>query len=282
MDFLLNHTDHITRYALGIADHLWPALLLLVIGYWVIKSLKKGALKLLQKKLDPAAAQFVSQMLHAVLLAFLFISVLGQLGVNTTSLIAALGALGLAVGLALKDSLQNLASGLLLVALHPFNKGDYIEGAGTAGSVEKLTLLHTYLKTPDNKRVMVPNSSLTGSNLVNFSAEPQRRLDIVVSVSYEDDVRQVKQLLLDLIAQEERTLDEPAPLVAVFDFADSSVDFTMRMWVKTEDFWAVRWAMMEKIKIAFDEAGITIPYPQRDLHVHTSPVALSDSIAQAD
>ncbi|SFX34035.1 mechanosensitive ion channel family protein [Marinospirillum alkaliphilum] len=266
MDYLLHESNALTERLWGIFDNLWPALLLLVIGWMVVRYVKVLAVRGMSRKLDMTAAQFMGQILHAMLLAILFIAVLGQLGVNTTSLLAALGALGLAVGLALKDSIQNLASGILLVALHPFNKGDYIEGAGTAGSVEKLTLLHTYLKTPDNRRVMIPNSALTGANLVNYSSEPQRRLDILVGVSYDDDVRQVKALLLKLVSEDERALQDPAPLVAIMDFGDSSVDLSLRVWVKTEDFWGLRWDLMERIKLAFDEAGITIPYPQRDVH----------------
>jgi small conductance mechanosensitive channel len=266
MEFLLHESNALTQRAWGVIDNIWPALVLLIIGWLVIKYLKNLVIRSLTKKMDISAAQFLGQIAHALLVVMLFIAVLSQMGMNTTSLLAALGALGLAVGLALKDSLQNLASGFLLVALHPFKTGDYIEGAGTGGSVEKLTLMHTYLKTPDNKVVMIPNSSLTDSNLVNYSAEPQRRLDLFVGVSYEDDVRKVKALLLQLASEDERIIRDPAPLVAILDFGESSVDFTLRLWVKTEDFWALKWDMMERIKLAFDAAEITIPYPQRDVH----------------
>lgn len=266
MDFLLHESNALTERLWGVIDHVWPAILLLAVGWLVVKYLKNLFTGLLAKKMDVSAARFLGQIIHALLLVILFIAVLSQLGVNTTSLLAALGALGLAVGLALKDSLQNLASGFLLVALHPFKTGDYIEGAGTAGSVERLTLMHTYLKTPDNKVVMIPNSSLTDSNLVNYSAKPQRRLDLFVGVSYEDDIRQVKELLLKLAHDDPRTIRDPEPLVAILDFGESSVDFTLRIWVKTEDFWALKWDLMERIKLAFDEAKITIPYPQRDVH----------------
>lgn len=266
MEFLLHESNALTERLWGVIDNIWPALLLLLFGWIVVKYLKSLVIKLLVKKLDISAARFLGQIIHALLLVMLFIAVLSQMGVNTTSLLAALGALGLAVGLALKDSLQNLASGFLLVALRPFKAGDYIEGAGTGGSVEKLTLMHTYLKTPDNKVVMIPNSSLTDSNLVNYSAEPQRRLDLFVGVSYDDDIRKVKDLLLKLTQGDERVIRDPAPLVGILNFGDNSVDFTLRVWVKTEDFWALKWHLMEQIKLAFDEAEITIPFPQRDVH----------------
>ena len=250
------------------AMQLLPALILLVLGFWVIKLTARLITRALSKKMDVSAAQFLGQTLYAVLLAVLFVAVLSQLGVNTASLLAVMGALGLAVGLALKDSLQNLASGFLLVALHPFNKGDYIEGAGTAGTVEKLTMLHTYLITPDNRRIMVPNSGLTGSNLVNYSSEPRRRLDIFVGVSYDDDVREVKALLLKLAEEDERVLSDPTPMAAILDFGDNSVDFTLRVWVNTENYWALKWDLMERIKLKFDDANISIPYPQRDVHLY--------------
>lgn len=266
MEFLLHESNALTQRVWGVIDNIWPAVVLLVIGWLVVKYLKNLTIGMLTKKMDVSAARFLGQITHALLLVMLFIAVLSQMGVNTTSLLAALGALGLAVGLALKDSLQNLASGFLLVALRPFKTGDYIEGAGTAGSVQRLTLMHTYLKTPDNKVVMIPNSFLTDSNLVNYSAEPHRRLDLFVGVSYEDDVRKVKDLLLKLASEDQRIIHDPEPLVAILDFGESSVDFTLRVWVKTEDFWALKWHLMEQIKLAFDEAEITIPYPQRDVH----------------
>jgi len=266
LDFLMYESNAITERLWGLFDSLWPALLLLVFGWWLVKRIKGLVVNNLNRKMDESAAQFLGQILHALLLAILFIAVLSQLGVNTTSLLAALGALGLAVGLALKDSLQNLASGFLLVALHPFNKGDYIEGAGTGGTVEKLTLLHTYLMTPDNRRIMIPNSALTDGNLVNFSSEPHRRMDIQVGVSYDDDIRKVKEVLLGLAEADERALRDPAPRVIITDFGDNSVNFSLRVWATLDDFWYLQWDLMERVKLAFDEEGISIPFPQRDVH----------------
>jgi len=266
MDFLLNESGELAPEAWTVINTVWPAVVLLLGGWIAIGWLRKLTIKLLTKKMDSASAHFLGQITRVVLLIMLFIAVLSQLGLNTTSLLAALGAAGLAVGLALKDSLQNLASGFLLVALKPFKQGDYIEGAGIGGSVDRLTMSHTYLKTPDNKVVMIPNASLIHSNLVNYSTEPKRRLDLFVGVSYEDDIRKVKDLLLQLANADERSLKDPAPLAAILEFGESSVDFTLRIWVNSGDFWALKWDLMERIKISFDEQNITIPYPQRVLH----------------
>lgn len=266
MDFFSNNTDNFIAVVLKLFAATWPALVILIVGWFVIGWVRKLTVKILTRRMDDAAAFFLGQITRVLLLTILFITTLSELGVNTTSLLAALGAASLAIGLALKDSLKNLASGFLLVALKPFKKGDYIEAAGTAGSVNRLTMSHTYLKTPDNKTVMIPNSSLIHSNLTNYSTESKRRLDIFVGVSYDDDVRQVKNLLLELANADERSLQDPAPLVAILNFGESSVDFTLRIWVNSSDFWALKWALMERIKITFDEQNITIPYPQRVVH----------------
>lgn len=258
-----------TDIALQWTDKVWPALLLLVLGLWIVKRAKNLLVGLLKKKkLDEAAASFIGQIAHAVLLIILFIAVLSEIGVDTTSLIAALGAAGLAVALALKGSMENLAAGILLVSQRPFKKGDFVEGAGVSGSVEKITMLNTCLKTPDNKLIVVPNASLVNGNLTNFSANPTRRLDLIVGVSYSDDIRLVKETLKEIIAGEPRGKTDPEPLVAVSDLADSSVNFTVRVWVDAADYWPVKWDLTEKIKLTFDEKGISIPFPQRDVHLY--------------
>lgn len=266
MDFLVNEAGDLLPEVWTVINTIWPAAIMLVVGWIVIGWVRKLMVKILVRKMDTASAFFLGQITRALLLTILFITTLSELGVNTTSLLAALGAASLAIGLALKDSLKNLASGFLLVALKPFKKGDYIEAAGTAGSVDRLTMSHTYLKTPDNKTVMIPNSSLIHSNLTNYSTESRRRLDIFVGVSYDDDVRKVKNILLKLANEDARSLQDPAPLVAILNFGESSVDFTLRVWVNSSDLWALKWHLMEQIKITFDEEKITIPYPQRVVH----------------
>lgn len=269
MDLSTPDLQNWTDIALQWADKVWPALLLLIVGLWIVKRIKKVVVKLLQRKnMDEAAADFIGQIAHTILLLILFISVLSELGVDTTSLIAALGAAGLAVGLALKGSMENLAAGILLVSQRPFKKGDYVEGAGVAGMVDLITMLNTRLKTPDNKLIVVPNASLVNGNLTNYSAHPTRRLDLIVGVSYSDDIRLVKDTLNDIVASEPRGKTDPEPLVAVSDLADSSVNFTVRVWVDAADYWPTKWDLTEKIKLTFDEKGISIPFPQRDVHLY--------------
>jgi len=250
-------------------NNLWPALLLLLIGLWFVKRVVNVLESLLKRKhMDEAATHFIGQIVKTVLTVLLLITALGQLGVDTTSLLAVLGAAGLAIGLALKGSLENLAAGILLVSQRPFKKGDFIEGSGVSGSVEKITMLNTRLKTPDNKLVVIPNASLINDNLTNFSANTTRRLDLTVGISYGDDLLKAKNVLKQLVAEESRGLKEPEGLVAVSALADSSVNFTVRIWVKSEDYWPTYFDMTEKVKLKLDEEGISIPFPQRDVHLY--------------
>ncbi|MCY7295518.1 mechanosensitive ion channel family protein [Alteromonas sp. a30] len=260
-------------------ESILPAVITLVVGLWLVKRLVRvieGLLK--RKQMDEAAINFINQVLYVIFVVVVFISVIDQLGVDTTSLIAVLGATGLAVGLALKGSLENLAAGILLVSQRPFKKGNFIEGAGVSGFVDKITMLNTRLKTVDNKIVVIPNASLVNDNLVNFSANPTRRLDLIVGVSYDDDLKKVKTVLQQLVEEEERVLPEPSSLVAVCELADSSVNFTVRMWLNSSDYWSVKFAMLEKIKLKLDEEDITIPFPQRDVHLYQHGVASSEAL----
>lgn len=262
-------TSQLFEMGLQWGGTLLSALAVLVFGMWVAKRLTRWATSLLHRKsMDEAAAGFVGQIAYAILVVMVLLTALDQLGVDTTSMIAALGAAGLAIGLALQSSLSNLASGFLLVTLRPFKKGDYVEAAGTSGSVDQITMLQTRLVTPDNRKVTVPNSSVMSNTITNYSALPTRRLDLVVGVSYDDDIRQVKAVLEELVAGDERIMKEPSHLIAVSELADSSVNFNFRMWCQASDYWALKWDMTERIKLTFDERGISIPYPQRDVHFH--------------
>ncbi|MDH2293308.1 mechanosensitive ion channel family protein [Cobetia amphilecti] len=262
-------TSQLFEIGLQWGGTLLSALAVLVFGMWVAKRLTQWATSLLHRKsMDEAAAGFVGQIAYAILVVMVLLTALDQLGVDTTSMIAALGAAGLAIGLALQSSLSNLASGFLLVTLRPFKKGDYVEAAGTSGSVDQITMLQTRLVTPDNRKVTVPNSSVMSNTITNYSALPTRRLDLVVGVSYDDDIRQVKAVLEELVAGDERIMKEPSYLIAVAELADSSVNFNFRMWCQASDYWALKWDMTERIKLTFDERGISIPYPQRDVHFH--------------
>jgi len=244
------------------------ALAIFVVGRWLAGVLTRFAGRLLDKAgTDAMLVGFISSILRAVLLLFVVIAALDQLGVNTTSFIALIGAAGLAVGLALQGSLQNFASGVLLIIFRPFKVGDFIEAAGTSGVVEQIGIFSTTLKTGDNREIIVPNGSIYGGTITNNSARDTRRIDMVFGISYDDDIRKAKEILQTILANDERILEEPAPVVVVAELADSSVNFNVRPWVNSGDYWAVRCDVTEKIKLAFDDAGISIPFPQMHLHI---------------
>jgi len=244
------------------------AILIFIIGRWVARALRNMTRRMMTKKeVEPTIVSFVCNLVYITLLVFVVIAAINQIGVQTTSFIAVIGAAGLAIGLALQGSLANFAAGFLLILFRPFKVGDYIEGAGTAGVVEKIQVFVTELKTPDNKAVIIPNSKLTGDNIINYSAKDTRRVDMVFGVSYGDDLPKVKKVLEDVLSQDARILKDPAPTIAVMELADSSVNFAVRPWVKTADYWGVYFDLTEHVKMRFDEEGISIPFPQRDVHM---------------
>ncbi len=244
------------------------ALAIFFVGKWLAKGLTKLSRKLMEKSnLEKTLVDFLAGLIHAALFLFVVVAALAKLGIETTSIVALIGAAGLAIGLALKDSLQNFASGIMLILFKPFKAGDFVEMAGVTGIVEKIAIFSTIMRTPDNKEVIVPNGAIYGDNIVNYSARPTRRVDMVFGVSYDDDIRKVKQLIIDYLAQDERVLKDPAPVVKVSELADSSVNFIVRPWVNAADYWGVYWDAHENLKILFDENDITIPYPQMDVHV---------------
>ncbi len=240
-----------------------------LVGKWIAELITKTIRRLMDKaKVDPTLVTFLGNFSYALLITFVIIAALSNLGVNTTSFIAVLGAAGLAVGLALQGSLSNFGAGVLLILLGHFKVGDYVEAGGAAGTVEDLRIFNTVLRTPDNRVIIVPNSTIIGGNIINYSAKDTRRIEIKVGVSYEDDIRAVKEELQRIIQEDERLLRDPAPLVAVSELADSSVNFVIRPWVKAADYWDVYFGLIEKIKLRFDEKGFTIPYPQQDIHLY--------------
>ncbi len=254
----------ITLYGLRII----AAAVIFIVGRWVAKGLKRFMVRALTKgKVDETLVSFLGHLTYFTLLAFIVIAALNQLGIQTTSFIAILGAAGLAVGLALQGSLANFAAGILMIIFRPFRVGDYVEGGGTAGIVEEIQIFTTKLRTPDNKSIIIPNSKITGDNIVNYSAKDSRRMDMIVGVSYDDDYDQVKEVLQDILAKDGRILEEPPPTIGIVEFGDNSVNFAFRPWVKTAEYWDVYFALTEAIKKRFDEEGITIPYPQRDVHL---------------
>jgi small conductance mechanosensitive channel len=245
------------------------ALLILIVGIWVSKILT-GILRrvLTKREIEPTLVKFGGKILYAILVIFVVTAALNNMGIQTTSIIAVLGAAGLAVGLALQSSLSNFAAGVMILIFHPFRVGDFIDGAGIMGTVEELGIFTTQLKTPDNKSIFVPNGSLAGNNLTNFTRNATRRMDLVVGVGYGEDVREVRKVLLEIISEDSRILKDPAPVVAVLELADSSVNFAVRPWVPTAEYWNIYFDTMEKIKLRLDEKGIQIPFPQRDVHLH--------------
>lgn len=250
--------------------NLVTAIAIFLVGRWIAGMMVRALRALMQKQeVDKTLETFVSNLARTVLLVFVIIAAIGALGVQTTSLIAVLGAAGLAVGLALQGSLSNFAAGVLIVLFRPYRVGDYVEAAGIGGTVEGVQILTTILQTPDNKRIIVPNSQVMNSIITNYSANPTRRIDMVVGVSYDDDLDKVRGEIQELIAADDRILDEPACTIAVLELADSSVNFVVRPWVNTSDFWAVKFDLTEAIKKRFDKEGISIPFPQQDVHLHT-------------
>jgi small conductance mechanosensitive channel len=254
------------------AINLVIAIVIFYVGKWVVNLIISGMLKAMKKgDMDKTLRRFIANLARMLLMLFVIIAAINQLGVQTASLIALVGAAGLAVGLALQGSLANFASGVLIVLFRPYKVGDFIEGAGIAGSVEEVQILTTVLKTGDNKQVIVPNSQIMGATITNYSANETRRVDLVVGVSYDDDLDQVRRELESLVAADDRILDDPPVTIAVSALADSSVNFVVRPWVKTADYWGVNFGLTEAIKKRFDEVGISFPYPQQDVHLHNVP-----------
>jgi small conductance mechanosensitive channel len=244
------------------------AIVILIVGRWVAKTLRNLMQKLMAKRnLDPTIVNFIANLTYIGLMAFIVIAALGQLGIQTTSFVVVIGAAGLAIGLALQGSLANFAAGFLMILFRPFKVGDFIEGGGTAGVVEEVQVFTTTLRTPDNKTIIVPNAKMTGDNITNYSTKETRRVDHVVGVSYSDDIDKVKEVLADILSKDERILKDPAPMIALKELADSSVNFVVRVWVKSADYWGVYFDTIETVKKRFDAEGISFPFPQRDVHV---------------
>lgn len=255
--------------ALPFAINVLVALAIYIIGRWIAKKLVALLIRIMKvQKLDDALVEFMSS-IASVLFSFVVALVaLEQLGVDTTSLLALLGAAGLAVGLALKDSLANFAAGVMLILFKPFKLGDFVEAGGIAGVVERISVFSTQFRTGDNREIIVPNSGIYGGVITNFSAKPTRRIDLVIGIGYGDDIKKAQDTLLAILENDERILKDPAPVVAVDELADSSVNFVVRPWVKSADYWAVKWDLLATIKNTFDEKNISIPFPQQDVHMH--------------
>ena len=245
------------------------AIVIFIVGKWVAKLLTSVTKHLMSKsKMDEALVNFLGHIVNALLMVIVIIAALNQAGFATTSLVAIVGAAGLAVGLALQGSLANFASGVMIIMFRPFTKGDVICAGGVTGCVEEITIFTTNMKTPDNKAIIVPNGAIMGGSITNFSAKDTRRVDFVFGVSYGDDIKKVKEVIWEVLNADERILKDPAPTVGLLELADSSVNFAVRPWVNSGDYWGVFFDIQEKMKIRFDEEGISIPFPQQDVHMH--------------
>ncbi|KMV28843.1 small-conductance mechanosensitive channel MscS [Photobacterium swingsii] len=263
--WVADNQDLLIQYAVNLVS----ALLILFIGNLIVKGIANGVAKVLRKKnMDDAVVEFLHSLVRYLLFVIVLIAALGRLGVQTASVVAVIGAAGLAIGLALQGSLSNFAAGVLIVSFRPFKSGDYVEIGGVAGSVESIQIFSTVLKTPDNKMVVVPNGSVIGSPITNYSRHATRRIDYVIGVSYDADLKKTKEVLSRVVAAEPRVLKDPETTVGVVALADSSVNFVVRPWVKTEDYWGVYFDLLQAIKEELDKENIGIPFPQMDVHLN--------------
>jgi small conductance mechanosensitive channel len=250
------------------------AALIFFIGRWVARIVSNLAEKcLISARMDVTLSKFIRNLVYFLMLIFVTIASLTRLEVPTASFVAAIGAAGLAVGLALQGSLSNFAAGILLIIFKPFHVGDFVEIGGAKGTVQEIQIFNTVLHSIDNIRIVIPNAQVTNGNILNYSANDKRRVDLTVSVSYDDDLSKVKQFLLSVLLADNRILRTPEPVVAVSEMADSSVNLVVRPWVKSDDYWSVYFDLTEKIKIGLEANGFTVPFPQYDLHLHNAPAS---------
>ena len=256
--------DLVSMYSLNIIG----ALLIFLVGKWLARRIASLLSKLLERNnFDLTLVHFLTNLTYYSLIVLVVVAAAGRLGINTTSFLTIIGAAGLAVGLALKDSLSNFAAGVMLVLFRPFTIGDVVSTAGITAKVEKITIFNTLFCTPDNQLIIVPNNKIISDIITNINAKDTRRIDLTVGIGYSDDMAKTKKILERLAKEESRILADPAPSVAVAELADSSVNLVFRPWVKTADYWDVRFDLTERIKNSLDEAGISIPFPQQDVHL---------------
>ncbi len=257
-------SEYVATYWLRVVG----AIVIFVVGRWLAGLISKLVGRAMTKaKVDATLTSFVQNLCHIALLVFVVIAAINKLGVETSSFAVVVGAAGLAIGFALQGSLANFAAGVMLVIFKPFKVGDFVELGGQMGTVKEIQIFNTILNSPDNVRVIVPNSQVTGSNILNYTVNGTRRIDLVMGVSYDDDLKKAQQIIERVLAEDSRILKDPPAEVAVSELGDSSVDFVIRPWVKAADYWNVRFDTTRKLKLALDESGITIPYPQYEIHV---------------
>jgi small conductance mechanosensitive channel len=256
-------------YIISWGINIVTAIVIYIIGKIIVGVLINVFGKVMARsKYDEMLIDFVKAILRVILMLFVIVASLNQLGADTTSLVAILGAAGLAIGLSLQGSLQNFAAGVMLLVLRPFKAGDFVDAGGDSGVIKSISIFTTVMTTPDNKEIIIPNGAIYGGNITNYSAKETRRVDMVVGIGYDSDLKKAKEILNEMVAADDRVLKDPAPTVAVAELADSSVNFVVRPWVATDDYWGVKFDFTEAIKLRFDAEGISIPFPQMDVHVH--------------
>lgn len=271
--FLNSETDYLNLYIIPWGINLILALVIFIAGRWIAKVIRNLVKRMMKKaNMDEMLTSFVGNILYSALLVVVIIAALDQLGVNTSSILALFAAAGLAVGLALKDSLSSFAAGVMLVIFKPFRAGDFIEAAGITGVVEQLRIFSTVMRTGDNREITVPNSQIYGGTIVNYSARDTRRIDMTFGIGYDDDIKKAKALIKEAMNEDERILKDPEPVILLMELADSSINFAVRPWVNSGDYWVVRGDLMEKVKEIFDANDISIPYPQREVHQYVHNV----------
>ena len=265
---LSKYTDMAITYASEYGLKIVAALLIFIIGKWVVKKVTTVTKTVMEKaNVDKTLIEFAESLVYFILLMVVILASLNTLGINTTSFVAIFGAAGLAIGLALQGSLANVGAAVLIIIFRPFKVGDFVEAGGATGTVEDVNLFSTIIAPLDNRTIIVPNAAIVGGNIINYSMKPQRRVDHVFGIGYDDDLRLAKETLMKIMTTDTRILQDPAPFVAVSELGDNSVNFTTRAWVETADYWDVYFEMIEKVKLTFDEKGISFPYPQMDVHL---------------
>lgn len=269
MSELSGYWDQIVKMAMLYIPQIVTAIVVLILGLWIIKLIGNGFDRFSRRSsMDESLSRFLSSVIRLGLKIVLIISVISMLGVATTSFVAIIGAAGLAVGLSLQGSLANLAGGVLILLFKPFKVGDFIDAQGFMGTVHAIEIFVTILKTPDNKTIILPNGSLSNGAITNFSTESRRRVDFVFGIGYQDDISKTKSVLKNLVESDSRILKDPAPQIVLSELGDSSVNFTVRAWCESSDYWSIYFDMQEKVKMTFDKENISIPFPQQDVHIY--------------
>jgi len=271
-------SELVKQYVLPWTINSFFAILVFIVGRFLSRILTNAAKRLMDRaKVDKSLSDFLGNILSVALTVVVVIAALEQLGVNTTSVMAIFAAAGLAIGLAMKDSLSNFASGVMIILFKPFKLGDVITTAGVTGVVESIRIFNTLMRTGDNQEITIPNSQIFNGTITNITARDTRRIDLVIGIAYEDHIGEAKRIIEEILSKESRILPEPEPTILVLELGESSIDLAVRPWVKKEDYWKVRSDILQTIKETFDERGISIPYPQRDIHVKSNIAITQDS-----